>query len=132
MTPPDHNTKGWPNTSDAELELLKQLWEQGSTTVRELHGRLEEAGHSWAYTTVQTMLTRLEEKGYVEVDRSGIAHSFRALVSRDSLLGRRLAELADKICDGAAAPLLLQLVSRNRFSADEIARLRRLLDGDEA
>ena len=117
-----------PAVSDGELEILKQLWELQPVTVRDLHGRLEQRGHTWAYTTVQTMLHRLETKGYVAVDRTGIAHRFSAAVSRDSLVGRRLDELAEKLCDGAAAPLLLHLVEGRRFTAEEIDRFRRLLD----
>ena len=52
---------------------------------------------------------------------------FRAAVSRESLLGMRLEELADKLCDGAAAPLLLHLVKGGRFTAEELADFRRLL-----
>ncbi len=120
-----------PNISDSELELLKELWDGGATSVRSLHSLLETRGHTWAYTTVQTMLTRLEEKGYVRVDRSGIAHMFEASVNRDALLGNRLDELAQKICDGAAGPLLLNLVNKGRFSSDEISRFRRMLDEAE-
>ena len=58
----------------------------------------------------------------------GGAHVFRASVSRDELLEQRLRDTADELCDGAAAPLLLALFQGNRFSADELARLRRLID----
>ena len=100
----------------------------GELTVRELHGRLRAEGRDWAYTTVQTMLQRLADKGYVGVDRSGVAHVFRSRVSRAELLDRRLDELADKFCDGATAGLLLNLVERHRFTPAEIARFRRLLE----
>ena len=123
--------KNLPNISDAELELLKELWDSGSTTVRDLHSLFESRGYTWAYTTVQTMLTRLEEKGYVNVDRTDLRHEFAAAVDRDSLLGSRLDELADKICGGAAGPLLLNLVNKGRFSADEIAKFRGMLDRAE-
>ena len=63
-------------TSDSELEVLKALWEIGPATVRDLHGPLQESGSSWAYTTVQTLLARLEQKGYVRCDKSGRAHVF--------------------------------------------------------
>lgn len=127
MPPPD-----LPAPSDAELELLKQLWERGPCTVRELHGDLEAAGLGWAYTTVQTMLGRMKEKGYVEVDRDGFAHVFRPAMSRDSLVGLQLQDLMEKLCDGAATPLLLHLAEGRRFTTDEIAKFRALLDEAEA
>lgn len=121
--PTDRKTLG-----DAELALLKELWDRGPLTVRELCDALEARGAGRAYTTVQTMLNRLVEKGFVAVDRDGHAHVFRAAVSRDALIGRRLRELADKLCDGAVTPLLLNLVDRERFSAEDIARLRAIVD----
>ena len=116
----------------AELEVLKTLWEFGPGTVREVNARLTRQGRSWAYTTVQTMLQRLEAKGFVRSDRSGSAHVYRAAVSREELLGRRLRELADQFCDGTASPLVLALVEGTRFTPEEIQQLRQLLDQLEA
>ena len=114
--------------SETELRVLRVLWEQGPGTVRQINQTLPH----WAYTTVQTLLVRLERKGYVACDRSGFAHVFRALVSRDELMRRRLSELAQQLSDGVATPLVLALVEENRFSAQEIEQFRRLLDQLEA
>lgn len=116
----------------AELEVLKVLWEHGPGTVREVNARLTQQGRSWAYTTVQTMLQRLEAKGYVRTDKGGSAHVFAAVVSRDRLLSRRLRDLADQFCDGTASPLVLALVEGTRFTPEEIQQLRQLLDQLEA
>jgi predicted transcriptional regulator len=116
--------------SEAELEVLKALWERGPGTVRELREALGQRG--WAYTTVQTLLQRLEAKGHVRSDKSGPAHVYRAAVTRARLLGQRLRDLADQLCGGAASPLLLALVEEGRFTPEEIQRLRRLLDEWEA
>ena len=119
-----------PGLSEAEREVLKALWEHGPATVRRLNGVLGGRGRSWAYTTVLTLLQRLQAKGYVASDASGAgsAHMFRAAVSRDELLDQRLRDTADELCDGAAAPLVLALVQGNQFTAEELARLRRLID----
>src|SRR5689334_20609817 len=85
-------------------------------------------GRSWAYTTVQTLLQRLQAKGCVASDPAGPAHVFRASATREELLGLRLQGLADELCEGAPAPLVLALVQGHRFSPEEIARFRRLLD----
>ena len=113
--------------SEAELELLKSLWERGPSTVRELH----KATPSRAYTTVQTLLFRLEEKGCVRVDRSGLAHVFVPVVTREELLDRRLSQIADELCDGAATPLILRLVEGKQMTSEDIARFRALLDAAE-
>jgi predicted transcriptional regulator len=114
--------------SEAELEVLKVLWENGPATVRAVNEVLRGQGRNWAYTTVQTLLQRLETKGHVRCDRGGAAHVFEAAVSRDQLLGQRLRDLAEQLCDGASSPLLLALVEGGSFTPEEIAQLRRLLD----
>jgi BlaI family penicillinase repressor len=114
--------------SDSELEVLKVLWAQGPSTVRDVAATLRRQRRRLAYNTVLTLLSRLREKGYVGADRREHAHQFRATVSREDLLGSSLAALADRVCDGTASPLMLALVKGQRFSADEIAAFRRLLD----
>jgi BlaI family penicillinase repressor len=120
-----------PPLSETELEVLKALWERGTATVRELNELLGERGRRWAYTTVLTLLGRLESKGYVASDKRGLAHVFRPLVSRDKLLRQRLSHLADDLCDGTATPLVQALVAGRRFSPQEIEQFRALLDGLE-
>jgi predicted transcriptional regulator len=117
-----------PAVSDTELDVLKALWDTGGGTVREVNARLRQRGRRWAYTTVQTLLHRLEAKGYARRDASAAAHVFRAAVSREQLLKRRLRELADDLCKGTATPLMLALVEDQRLSPEDIARLRQLLD----
>jgi len=114
--------------SDAELEVLKVLWSAGSATVRDVVAALRRQRRRLAYNTVLTLLSRLREKGYVAADRRDTAHAFRAIVTRDELIGSSLAALAERVCDGTASPLVLALVRDRRFSAEEITRFRKLLD----
>jgi BlaI family transcriptional regulator, penicillinase repressor len=116
-----------PPVSDAELAVLKTLWSQGPATVKQVQLRLPRRT-KWAYNTVLTLLTRLRDKGCVAQDRAADAHVFRAAVSRDDLLGRRLQELADRLCDGAASPLVHALVDASHLTSDDIAQLRKKLD----
>ena len=117
-----------PGLSDAEREVLRALWDRGPGSVREIRDVLAERGRKWAYTTVATLLQRLQAKQYVASDSSVVPHVYRAAVTRDELLDRRLKDAAAELCDGQAAPLMLALVQGNRFSAEELARFRRLLD----
>jgi predicted transcriptional regulator len=114
--------------SDAELEVLKELWTSGPATVRDVAAALRKRRRRLAYNTVLTLLTRLRDKGYVAADRRDTAHLFRAVVTRDDLLGSSLSALADRVCDGTASPLVLALVRGQRFSAEELAYFRKLLD----
>jgi predicted transcriptional regulator len=114
--------------SETELTVLKVLWERGSATVREVLNILQEQGSSWAYTTVQTLLTRLEGKKIVTCDRREAAHVFRASFSRDQVLQQRLNDLADQFCEGTTSPLVLALVEGGKFTSEEIEQFRQMLD----
>jgi BlaI family penicillinase repressor len=117
-----------PGLSEAEQDVLKALWEGGPGTVRQVNARLSARGRRWAYTTVQTLLNRLVGKGWAEAESGGPAHIFRAAASREELLRDQLQNLADQFCGGTPEPLVLALVKGRKFSPEEIARFRRLLD----
>jgi predicted transcriptional regulator len=117
-----------PGLSKAEREVLKVLWDYGPGTVRKINEVLKRRGRRWAYTTVATLLQRLGVKRYVTGDPSAVAHVYRAVITREELLERRLKDTAEELCDGQAAPLILALVQSSRLSADELGRLRQLLD----
>jgi predicted transcriptional regulator len=122
-----------PPVSDAELDVLKVLWAEGPSTVRDVEARLRKRRRRWAYTTILTLLSRLKEKGYVKQDRTGgAAHVFAAAITREQLLADGLSDLADRICDGTASPLVHALVQGKRLSSEEIAGLRKMLDELEA
>ncbi len=116
------------DVSEAEMDVLQALWDGGPGAVREIGARLEPKGRQWAYTTIQTLLTRLESKGYVTSDKSGLAHVFSAAVTRDTFLSRRLLELADELCDGETTPLVMALTQKHKFSKKEIEAFRKLID----
>jgi BlaI family transcriptional regulator, penicillinase repressor len=117
-----------PAVSDTELEVLKVLWASGPSTVRDVAAQLRRQKRRLAYNTVLTLLSRLRDKGYVDADRRGTAHIFRAIVTRDELLTHGLTSLADRVCDGTASPLVHALVKSQRFSPRDITHFRRLLD----
>ena len=114
--------------SEAELEVLKVLWDAGPATVREVQSELASRGRRWAYTTVATLIQRVAGKGFITTAASAIPHVYHPAVSRDELLGRRLKEAADDLCGGDTAPLLLALVQGDDFTPEELARFRRILD----
>jgi BlaI family transcriptional regulator, penicillinase repressor len=116
-----------PAVSDAELEVLKILWARGPSTVRDVETQLGRR-KKWAYTTILTLLTRLREKGCVKQDRAADAHVFHAAITREQLLGRRLKELAETVCDGTAGPLVHALVRTRHLTPEDIAALRQKLD----
>ncbi len=112
----------------AELEVLRALWVDGPAPVRGVMEHLHQRGRNVAYTTVQTMLGRLEQKGFASSDKSEVAYVYRAKVSRQRFSQSRLKTLLDQLYDGAAGPLALQLVRSKRLTPEEIGQLRRLIE----
>jgi predicted transcriptional regulator len=113
---------------DAELSVLKKLWEHGPATIRHLTDALYPQSTDAYYATVQKLLDRLEAKGCVQRDRRSTPHVFRARVDRDAIIGRRLESVAEKLCDGSLTPLLTNLVRSKRLTARERREIRKLMD----
>jgi len=111
-----------------ELEMLKVLWDHGPATVREVMNHLHARGRRSAYTTVQTVLGRLEQKGFVGSDKSDLAYVYRARITRRQISRARLRSLLEQLYDGAAGPLALHLLKHERLTREEINELHKLID----
>jgi predicted transcriptional regulator len=116
------------DVTEAELALMQSLWEEGAATIRQLVERVYGQTSTSVYATVQKLLDRLESKGFVERERGGAVHVFRATVNREELIGRRLRAVANALCNGSLSPLLTHLVERQRLSERERRELRALID----
>jgi predicted transcriptional regulator len=112
-----------------ELELLQSLWARGPSTIKQLRDEVYPGGDTAAYATVQKLLDRLEEKELVGRDRAKAPHVFSPLIERDDLIGRRLQDVAEKLCGGSITPLLTHLVRQGRLTERERQELRDLIDG---
>ena len=77
---------------------------------------------------MQKLLERLEGKGYVAGDRSQPVVTFKATVSREDLISRRLQDVAEKLCEGSVTPLLMSLVRASHLSAAELKSLHDLVN----
>src|SRR5512139_4269942 len=97
------------DVTDAELDVLRALWDNGPATIRALADRLYPGGGTSEYATVQKLLERLEDKGHVAHRTEGRSNVFSARVKREELVARRLRETAEKLCDGSLTPLLTHL-----------------------
>jgi BlaI family transcriptional regulator, penicillinase repressor len=116
------------DVTEAELAVLRVLWEHGLCSVRQIAERLGELGMVVQPATVQKLLERLEVKEWVHRDRSGEVQRFEALGGRDELIGRRLQGIAEELCEGSLTPLLSHLVKREKLSAADRRALRDLVD----
>lgn len=111
--------------TDRELDIMDVLWEEGSATVAEVQGRLRD---DLAYTTVLTILRTLEEKGHVRHEEEGRAYRYYPTVDREAAGRSAVRRLVRKVFRGSPEALLTQLVSERGLSAEQLERMRRLLD----
>jgi predicted transcriptional regulator len=116
------------DVTEAELAILQLLWDGGPATIRRLTDALYPGGGAAQYGTVQKLLDRLEAKACVRRERSGAAHTFAATVGREEIIGRRLRDVAEKLCGGSLTPLLTHLVRARSLSSREREELRALIE----
>ena len=114
-----------------ELEIMGALWELGSASVREIQERLPERKRP-AYTTVQTIIYRLEEKGALRrVKKVGNAHIFEPVVTRKAAHRRVVDELLD-FFGGSPRSLVAQFVEAGRLTLDDLREMEEVLARIEA
>jgi predicted transcriptional regulator len=115
-----------PKVTRFELELLEQLWKLGTASVREIQEGLPEKNRP-AYTTVQTMIYRLEEKGALRrVKKIGNAHIFEPVFTRKAVY-RRLVDDLLALFGGTAAPLMSHLAESGKLSLADVREAERIL-----
>jgi len=119
----------YPQLANAELAVMDLLWEGGGLTARQVRERLYPDADKAQHGTVQRLLQRLEDKGFVERDRWVPVHVFTAKVYRDAYASSQLETLAEKLTGGSLAPLITHLVEQKRIAPAELKRLRAVLDG---
>lgn len=113
---------------ERELDIMQALWRLGApATVAEVHRDLEAHGHRVAYTTVQTMLNRLEAKGKVSRDAVDRAHRYQAAIAEQSMAGDAVGRVLDRFFGGSPAALASHLVASG-LDKGELDRVRKLID----
>jgi len=117
-----------PSLANAELAVMDLLWQTDRMTARQIRERLYPDASRAQHGTVQRLLQRLEDKGYVERDRTLAVHLFSAAISREAYAGGQLESLTDRLTAGALAPLITHLVEQKRISHKDIKRIRAVLD----
>jgi BlaI family transcriptional regulator, penicillinase repressor len=116
--------------ANAELAVMELLWQHDRLTARLLREQLYPDSSKAQHGTVQRLLQRLEEKGFVGRDRTLSVHIFHALISREAYAGGQLESLAHQLTGGSLAPLITHLIDHKKISRKEINRLREILNDD--
>jgi len=117
-----------PRQTDAELAILRILWERGPSTVRHVHEQLARDRQA-AYTTALKLLQIMTEKGLVERDERERTHVYKAKLSEDQTQRQLVRDLLDRAFGGSAGKLVMQALATKRASADELREIRKVIDG---
>ncbi len=116
-----------PRPTDAELAILRVLWERGPSTVRDVHDELNLRAPT-GYTTVLKLLQIMTEKGLVVRDETQRAHIYESRYSEQKTQRQLLSDLVDRAFGGSSAKLVLQALSGRKANADELNAIRDLLN----
>jgi BlaI family transcriptional regulator, penicillinase repressor len=116
-----------PRPTDAELAILRILWDRGPSTVRQVHdilGRDRQA----AYTTALKLLQIMTEKGLVERDERDRTHIYRPRLSEETTQRQLVRDLVDRAFGGSSSKLVMQALATERASAEELRDIRKAID----
>jgi len=120
-------SKQIPRPTEAELELLRILWEKQPATVREIFEALNQERPS-GYTTVLKLMQIMTAKGLVVRDEANRAHVYRAAMRQDEMQSRMLKDLSVRLFSGSAAQLALHALAMEPASGEELDEIRALLE----
>jgi BlaI family transcriptional regulator, penicillinase repressor len=119
-----------PRPTDAELAILRVLWDRGPSTVRQVHEALSDERDT-GYTTTLKLLQIMAEKELVRRDDSDRTHVFAARASEEQTQRQLVQHLLDRAFGGSAMKLVMQALSSRKASQAELDQIRRLLDSHE-
>jgi len=117
-----------PRPTDAELAILRVLWERGPSTVREVHEAMASPTHDTGYTTVLKLLQIMIDKRLVVRDESQRAHVYAARESEQRTQRQLIGDLIDRAFGGSPAKLVMQALSATHASAEELTAIRSMLE----
>ncbi len=119
-----------PPLSEAQMEIMNVVWDRGEATVADVWKVLS-ARRRVARSTVLTMLTRLEQKGWLNCDEEGHAFRYRAALPREATLGTMVRRLIDTAFGGSAEGLVMALLHGRGVSKEEARKIKKMIDRAE-
>ena len=117
-----------PRPTDAELAILRVLWQLGPSTVRQVHDVLMRERPT-AYTTALKLMQIMTEKGLVRRDEADRTHIYHPRLTQEQTQRQLIRDLMDRAFGGSSSKLVLQALASKRASTDELAEIRLMLEG---
>ena len=109
-----------------ELQIMNVVWDRGKATVHDVKNALSR--RKPAYSTILTMMRKLEAKGYLEHDLDGRTYVYLPLISQQAVRHGVLGDLVERLFEGSTSLLLTSLVEQNRISKNELRQIRKLIE----
>jgi predicted transcriptional regulator len=116
-----------PRPTDAELAILRVLWERGPSTVRQVHDVLSRERPA-AYTTALKLLQIMTEKGLVRRDDTDRTHVYQARLTEEQTQRQLIRDLLDRAFGGSASKLVMQALAARRATPEELGEIRKLIE----
>jgi predicted transcriptional regulator len=116
-----------PKPTDAEMTILRALWQRGPSTVREIWEEVSAAQRT-GYTTVLKMMQIMVDKGLLERDERERSHIYRPSRSEGHTQRLVLSHLLEKVFSGSATKLVMQALATKKATRTELAEIRKILD----
>ena len=117
-----------PRPTDAELAILRVLWERGPSTVRQVHDVLVARVGPTAYTTALKLLQIMTDKGLVRRDDTDRTHVYTTRLSEEQTQRQLVRDLLERAFGGSASKLVMQALNAKRATAEEMVEIRRLIE----
>jgi len=116
-----------PGPTDRELAILSVLWQRGPSTVRAVHEALQGDSET-GYTTTLKLMQIMAEKGLLSREDAGRSHIYTPAISQERTQKQVVGEMLEKVFAGSAEKLVMRALSAKKVSAQELKRIRAMLD----
>ena len=114
--------------TDGELEILRVLWREGPSTVRDVHGILSKTKPGTGYTTVLKLMQIMADKDLVIRDEKNKAHVYAPRIREEQTQRQLVGDLLDRVFGGSAARMVMQALATKKANPAELAEIRHMLD----
>ncbi|MBS1532186.1 MAG: BlaI/MecI/CopY family transcriptional regulator [Bacteroidetes bacterium] len=111
-----------------EMDVLQVLWKFGPSTVRFVHDKLNEQKEAVIYTSTLKLMQVMKEKGMLDRDESSMKHVYSAALEEEKVKGNMLGRFMDSMYDGSPSSLVVALLGNDKTSADELRKIKDLLN----
>lgn len=122
-----NRAKKLPPLSDAQMEVMQEIWERGEATVTDVWQAIA-AKREVARNTIFTVMDRLEQRGYLEKRPIGNLHLYKSTVSEKKTLGRVVRDVLEQAFEGAAGQMIVAMLENTELSKEELDSIQKLIE----